>query len=233
MSTEPTTGTATDWSLYLVTDPALGGGPDRVPGIVDAALRGGVSVVQLRDKSAGAREFTTRAAELAHVIDGRAPLFVNDRVDTAVELGLHLHIGQHDIPYRTARDLLPAHCMIGVSVEIPEHLDAIARDISAGVRPPDVLGIGPVEQTTTKPDAAAPLGIHGVASLTRLSHRLGIPCVAIGNVTTTNAADLVRTGVDGLCTVSAVMSAADPRAAAHHLRTIIDQTRHQARQENQ
>lgn len=151
-----------DWSLYLVTDPQLGGGPAQVPVIVDAAVRGGVSVVQLRDKDATDEVVTQRAAQLKDTLADRVPLFVNDRVETAVELGLHLHIGQDDMPYRTARDLLPSGCMIGLSVETPAHLDAVARDIADGIRPPDVLGIGPVEQTSTKPDAAEPLGVEGV-----------------------------------------------------------------------
>lgn len=215
----------TDWSLYLVTDPRLGGGPDRVPATVDAALRGGVSVVQLRDKDASAEEFTDRASELAADVDGRAPLFVNDRVETAVDLGLHLHIGQADMPFRTAREMLPERCMIGLSVETPAHLDAVARDIADGVRPPDVLGIGPVEQTSTKPDAAAPLGVTGVRDLAARARQLAIPAVAIGHIHPGNATDLIRTGVDGLCTVSAVMAASDPRAAARRLRTLIDHAR--------
>ncbi len=213
-----------DWSLYLVTDPRLGGGPDRVPGIVDAAVRGGVTVVQLRDKDASPGIFTARAAELRSVIADRVPLFVNDRVDTAVELGLHLHIGQDDMPYRTAREMLPAHCMIGLSVETTAHLDAVARDIADGVRPPDVLGVGPVEQTSTKPDAATPLGVTGVGTLAARARILGIPTVAIGHVSTVNGAALLGAGVDGLCTVSAVMAATDPSAAAHDLRALIDDT---------
>ncbi|WP_334145103.1 thiamine phosphate synthase, partial [Corynebacterium nuruki] len=73
-----------DWSLYLVTDPVLGGGPDRVPAIVDAAVAGGVSIVQLRDKTADATTFTARAARLRDLLAGRGvPLFVNDRIPTA------------------------------------------------------------------------------------------------------------------------------------------------------
>jgi thiamine-phosphate pyrophosphorylase len=223
-----------DWSLYLVTDPVLGGGPGRVPAIVDAAVAGGVSIVQLRDKTADAATFTARAARLRDLLVGRGvPLFVNDRVRTAVELGLHLHIGQDDLPYREARRLLPETSMIGLSVETSAHLEAVARDITDGVRPPDVLGIGPVRQTATKPDAAAPLGIGGFAELAAGAARLGIPAVAIGAVRQDNAADLVHAGAAGICTVSAVMAATDPRAAAHELRTLVDATRvDPTRQEN-
>lgn len=214
-----------DWSLYLVTDPQLGGGPELVPTVVDAAVRGGVSVVQLRDKDADGETFTARAAALAEAVADRVPLFVNDRIATAAALGLHLHIGQSDVPYREARAQLPRRCMIGLSVENMSHLDAVARNLADGIRPPDVLGIGPVEQTSTKKDAAPPLGVRGVAELASRARVLGIPCVAIGHVHPGNTADLLRAGVDGVCTVSAVMGAADPRAAASEFRSIIDSTR--------
>lgn len=214
----------TDWSLYLVTDPWLGGGPDRVPHIVDAAIRGGTSVVQLRDKDADTNTFTARAAELAKTIDLRVPLFINDRVETAGELGMHLHIGQGDIPYAVARDLLPDSSMIGVSVETIDQLDAITRDIASGLRPPDILGLGPVEQTSTKPDAAAPIGISGVAELSARARVLGIPCVAIGHVHPGNVPDLLRAGAAGVCTVSEIMAATDPYQASVCFRSIIDQT---------
>lgn len=214
----------TDWSLYLVTDPLLGGGPTYVPHIVDAALRGGVSVVQLRDKNADANTFTARAAKLATTIDSRVPLFVNDRVETAIELGLHLHIGQGDMPYPVARQLLPDSSMIGVSIETMEQLNTIAGDITAGLRPPDVLGIGPVEQTSTKPDAAAPIGVTGVAELSSRAQRLGIPSVAIGHIHPGNVAEILRAGAMGVCTVSEIMAAKDPYCAAAHFRSIIDKT---------
>lgn len=220
------TADAVDWSLYLVTDPVLGGGPDRVPGIVGTAIDGGVSVVQLRDKTADEASFTARAADLRDSLADRGvPLFVNDRVRTAVDLGLNLHIGQGDMPYRTARDLLPESSLIGLSVETPAQLAALAGDIADGVRPPDVLGIGPVRRTATKPDATAPLGVGGFAALAAGAARLGVPAVAIGAVRQDNAADLVRAGAAGICTVSAVMAAADPRAAAHDLRTLVESTR--------
>ncbi|MFD2395428.1 thiamine phosphate synthase [Dietzia aerolata] len=101
---------ATDWRLYLVTDPHLGGGQDAVPGIVAEAVRGGVGVVQVRDKECDDDEFAVHAAAIAAAADRaasevgrRVPVFVNDRLEVARELGLHLHIGQRDEPLARAR----------------------------------------------------------------------------------------------------------------------------------
>jgi thiamine-phosphate pyrophosphorylase/hydroxymethylpyrimidine kinase/phosphomethylpyrimidine kinase/thiamine-phosphate diphosphorylase len=91
-----------DWSLYLVTDPKLGGGAEQVPDIVNAAVRGGVSVVQLRDKDASDEVFARRAAQLKDTVADRVPLFVNDRVETAV--GLHDRtVGRDPGPPRCSR----------------------------------------------------------------------------------------------------------------------------------
>lgn len=213
-----------DWSLYLVTDPQLGGGRDAVPDIVAAAVAGGVSVVQLRDKTLDDAQFTDRAAALADRLAGTGvPLFVNDRLRTACELGLHLHIGQDDTDYRTARELLPDDLMIGLSVDDHTQIDTLEKLMRDGVRPPDVLGLGPVALTATKTDTGGALGVTGAGSVDDLAAHardLGIPSVAIGGVNDTNAAALGQTAVAGICVVSSVMAADDPHAAAHHLRQL-------------
>lgn len=240
---EPQTGAGrhrrVDWSLYLVTDPDLGGGRDAVPGIVSAAVDGGVSVVQLRDKHLGDAEFTRRAADLAELLAGTdVPLFVNDRLTVARDLGLHLHIGQDDVDYRTARARLPDDLLIGLSVDRHSQLDSLAELMRDGVRPPDVLGLGPVEATATKADAGSALGVTGPGSVDDLAchaRELGIASVAIGHVNQANATALGRTGVSGICVVSAIMSSADPAGAAADLRSRFDSGRRQSthtRQEN-
>ena len=85
------------WSLYLVTDPVLGGGPDRVVDIATRAVAGGATVVQLRDKHATDAEVEATAVALLDAVD--VPVFLNDRVEAARRLGCHLHIGQTDIPF--------------------------------------------------------------------------------------------------------------------------------------
>ena len=94
-----------DWTLYLVTDPDLAGGRDNVVPIVQEAVRGGVTVVQLRDKEASDEQIERTARELLGVL-GDVPLFINDRVEVAAKLGCHLHIGQDDMAFREAREKL-------------------------------------------------------------------------------------------------------------------------------
>lgn len=217
----------TDFSLYLVTDPKLGGGPDKVAGIVEQAAAGGVTVVQLRDKDADAATFRARAVELKEICDRlERPLFLNDRFDTAVELGCHLHIGQGDIPYVEARQALPDHLMVGLTIENMEQLHTVIAGCErAGVALPDVVGLGPVHDTATKPDAPQALGVDGVADIATVCRRHGIRSVAIGGVDLSNASRLARTDVDGLCVVSEIMAANDPGGAARDLRALIDAAR--------
>ncbi|WP_194861993.1 thiamine phosphate synthase, partial [Dietzia sp. SYD-A1] len=120
---------AVDWRLYLVTDPHLGGGRDAVPGIVHQAVLGGVGVVQIRDKECDDDEFATRASAVADAarragarVGREVPVFVNDRLGVARELGLHLHVGQRDVPFERARAELPEHLMLGLSIESDEQL---------------------------------------------------------------------------------------------------------------
>ncbi|MBZ8177750.1 bifunctional hydroxymethylpyrimidine kinase/phosphomethylpyrimidine kinase [Corynebacterium poyangense] len=215
------------WDLYLVTDPDQGGGPDQVPHIVDQAICGGVTAVQLRDKHADDATFEERARALSEIIGARVPLFVNDRLDCALKLGLHLHIGQDDTPYEEARRALPSHLMIGLSISVESELDDIVQRCHDAHLPlPDVVGIGPVRATSTKQDAAAPLGIEGLINLAHKAKSLGMPCVAIGGVHLDNASDIIQhTVVDGLCVVSEIMTSLNPEQAARDLRKCITGSR--------
>lgn len=212
----------TDFSLYLVTDPELGGGPEHVPGIVDKAITGGVTVVQLRDKHATEEVFRARTVELLDVCGSHGvELFLNDRFDIAHELGCHLHIGQGDIAYVEARRALPDDLMVGLTIENMEQLQAVIEQCSReGVRLPDVVGVGPVRDTATKPDAPSALGVAGLAEIATVAQQHGMASVAIGGVDQSNAVGLARTDIDGLCVVSNIMAAADPAQAAAELITL-------------
>lgn len=220
-----------DFNLYLVTDPELGGGPDKVAGIVNQAIAGGVTVVQLRDKHASEEVFHTRASDLLEVCAAQGvPLFLNDRFDIALELGCHLHIGQGDMAYVEARRQLPDHLMVGLTIENMEQLEAvIAQCAQAGVALPDVVGLGPVLDTATKPNAPAALGVAGVAKIAAVARQHGMASVAIGGVGMSNAVALARTDVDGLCVVSGIMAAADPQRAAGDLAMLFNTAKQPAR----
>ena len=230
MSTAPPGRAAgVDWRLYLVTDPHLGGGRDAVPGIVYEAVLGGVGVVQVRDKECDDDEFATHAAAVAEAVaqacmeTGReVPVFVNDRLDVARELGLHLHIGQRDVPLPRARAALPDVLMLGLSIESD---DQLAAAVAGPGSAPDVVGVSPVWSTATKTDTAAALGPAGADGLARAAHHAGIRAVGIGGITPSTVAQLAATALDGVCVVSAIMTAPDPRAAAADLLTRWDAAR--------
>ena len=218
----PARGAGVDWRLYLVTDPHLGGGRGAVPDIVYEAVLGGVGVVQVRDKECDDDEFATHAAAVAGAVaracteTGRrdVPVFVNDRLDVARELGLHLHVGQRDVPLARARAALPVELMLGLSIESDGQLAAAV----AGPGPaPDVIGVSPVWATATKTDTAAALGPAGADRIARAAHAHGVRAVGIGGVTPATVGQLAATDLDGVCVVSAIMAAADPRAAAADL----------------
>ncbi|RNE49123.1 thiamine phosphate synthase [Corynebacterium alimapuense] len=203
-----------DWSLYLVTDPHLGGGPDQVVEVVSRALEGGVTVVQLRDKFACDAEVEETAEQLLEIL-GDVPLFLNDRVKVARRLGCHLHIGQNDMPYALVRELLAPDQMIGLSVGTTAEFDALAE---LTVPLPDVIGIGPAFDTTTKADAPAGRGVAHVNALAARAASAGMASVAIGGINAQRAPLFSDTRVDGICVVSSIMAADDPAASAREIR---------------
>ncbi len=199
-----------DYRLYLVTDRDLCLGRP-LEDIVLAAVRGGATMVQLREKTADTREFLELARLLARELHPRGvPLIINDRADIALAAGAAgLHVGQRDLPARDARALLGPDAIIGLSVEDRNDL-ILAQDEDV-----DYLGISPLFATSTKADTAPPWGLAGLASAKSVSC---LPLVAIGGIHTGNAAQAVIHGAAGLAVVSAVCSAPDPEAAARALR---------------
>ncbi|MDK8475432.1 MULTISPECIES: thiamine phosphate synthase [unclassified Corynebacterium] len=201
-----------DWTLYLITDPELAGGRDKVVPIVQEAVRGGATVVQLRDKEASDEEVEATARDLLEVL-GDVPLFINDRVEVAAKVGCHLHIGQNDMDLHQARELLGPDKLIGLSVGTREELDAIDPQDA-----PDVIGIGPVHSTATKKNAPAGIGAEAARRLATAARERGIESVAIGGIKAHNAHELSASDFAGICVVSDIMAADDPAAAAHNLK---------------
>ncbi len=210
-----------DWRLYYVTDPDLSGGRDRVAHTVEQAVLGGATVVQFRDKNADDDTFRKGVLACREAIESAvakgaagAELFVNDRLGIAVELGTHLHIGQSDGDPAVVRETLGPDRLLGVSVSSRAELDAIAATGCA-----DVVGLSPVWSTSTKTDTAPALGLEGVRELLA-ARPADLPAVAIGGINATNAAEVIATGVDGICVVSAIAAAPRPREAAARLKEL-------------
>jgi len=202
-----------DLSLYLVTDSDLCA-PRAVAQVVEAAVSGGVTLVQLRDKEASSRDLYASACALKAVLDPHSvPLIVNDRVDIALAAKASgVHLGQSDLPYKEARRLMGPKAIIGLSVDNMKQLEE-AEELDA-----DYLAISPVFYTATKSDIASPWGLEGVREAARRStHQL----VGIGGINHSNAAQVIEAGALGIAVVSAICSAEDPLASARELRSII------------
>lgn len=195
--------------LMLVTDRPMARGRSLVE-VVAAAVAGGVTSVQLREKTADTRRFVELARDLDALLRPLGvPLWINDRIDVALAAGIdHVHVGQSDMTPADVRRLMGPTAVIGLSITRPEEL--VAEDLTRV----DCLGVGPVFATATKSDAAPALGLDGLSAIRRAG---GLPVVAIGGIGPAEVAAVRATGVEGVAVVSAIMAAADPRAAARVL----------------
>lgn len=192
--------------LCLVTDRSLSCGRTLVD-VAAAAVRGGVTMVQLREKTATTREFLEEARALKALLDPLGiPLVINDRVDIALAIdAAGVHVGQKDMPVGLVRAMMGPDKIIGLSITNDEQL---ARPDAAL---PDYLGMGPLYAQSTKADASTPLGVEGFR---RLRAGTGKPVVAIGGLKAENSARVLAAGADGLAVVSAIVGAPDVEAAA-------------------
>jgi len=206
-----------DLSVYVITSTALAA-PRSVFDVVRAALRGGATVVQLREKELSTRELIEMAQALLQVTrPAGVPLIVNDRVDVALAVDADgVHVGQEDMPAGLARRLIGPGKILGVSAETVEQALLAQRDGA------DYLGVGDVYGTATKPDAGPPIGLEG---LRRVAEAVRIPVVGIGGITPRNAADVVAHGAEGVAVISAVFGAPDPEEATRRLRQAVEQGR--------
>lgn len=202
-----------DVTLYLVTDTAMCGELG-VPATVRAAVAAGVTAVQLRDPTASDTELVAVGRGLVATLAGTGvPLLINNRVDLVDAIGAHgAHVGQDDLDVADARTLLGPGAHLGLSVQT---VDQVERAQCAGGGSIDYLGVGPVWPQSTKPDAAAAVGLNGLAEIVDVSPW---PCVAIGGVDADRVADVRGHGAAGIAVVSAICGQLDPAAAARRLR---------------
>lgn len=202
--------------LYLVTDTLLCA-PRTVAEVTAAAVAGGATCVQVRDKHAGGRDLLALLVAVAEAVGDRVPVLVDDRVDVylaAREQGapVHgVHVGQSDLPAGLVRSIVGPDAVVGLSAATPEQF-AVAHALPPGTV--DYLGVGAVHATGTKPDHPTPLGVDGFA---RLAGGSALPCVAIGGISAADAAPLRRAGAAGIAVVSALCTAPDPAAASRSL----------------
>lgn len=199
------TGLKHQLRLYLVTDSMSCTAPNLIT-TVRLAVANGVTMVQLREKTATTAQRVQMALALKKILIGTGvPLVVNDDVAAAVAANVDgAHIGQGDISAATARGLLGPDKILGLSCETPQAVQAVDPALV------DYLGLGPVFGTATKTDHAQPIGFDGLAQLVALSP---LPTVAIGGLKSTHVRDVRATGADGVAVVSAICGQTDPAAA--------------------
>ncbi|WP_136796831.1 thiamine phosphate synthase [Desulfosediminicola ganghwensis] len=198
-----------NYSVYLVTDREMAG-ECNLADIVVAAVSGGVSCVQIREKNLPTRRFVEEARGLVeHLRPLGIPLIVNDRVDVALACDADgVHLGQNDMHIKDARSLLGGQKIIGISAE------SLADARRAELEGADYIGISPVFATATKADIAKPLGLGGVRII---RDNVQLPLVGIGGISAANAADVIQHGADGVAVVSAIIAAESPEASAREL----------------
>jgi thiamine-phosphate pyrophosphorylase len=203
--------------LYLITDRDMCGarGIERVVG---EAAAGGVTMVQLRDDLTPTGELVALARRLSAMLTpSGVPLIINNSLEVAAAAGAAgVHVGQSDISPAEARGRLGPDAIVGLSITAPAQVAAVPAGIV------NYLGVGPIYPTATKPDAAPPMGLAGLAAVRA---RTALPIVAIGGIASGNAAAVIAAGADGVAVVSSLCAAPDPRATAEELAGIVASAR--------
>ena len=199
--------------LYAVTDRAWTGKMSLYEQ-VEAALQGGATCVQLREKHLDRETFLQEARDLVQLCHRYGvPFIVNDEVDIAVECGADgVHVGQEDMKAADVRAKVGPQMMIGVSAHtVEEALEAVKNGA-------DYLGVGAVFSTSTKTDVS----VLSMETLRAICNAVKVPVVAIGGISEHNLMQLSGSGVDGVAVVSAIFAAEDPKTAAQKLRELSD-----------
>ena len=196
-----------DLSLYLVTEESIR--LEDLKDIIVQSAAGGVSMVQLREKTSSSLAFYKKAKEIKALLHQLSvPFVINDRVDIALAVGADgIHIGQDDLPLSIVKDMIPEHMFIGVSVATLEE----AQEAEASGA--DYIGVGSVFPTVTKEDAV----LVSIEEVENIAKSVSIPTVAIGGISLNNIKELSGSGIDGVAVVSAIMNAEDPKLAARQL----------------
>lgn len=198
-----------DLSLYLITqrgDLSL----DAFNCLLDQAIKGGVTAIQLREKGTSKAEFIEIGKALVNRLKPKGiPVIVNDSIEVAFEINADgVHLGQGDSSVTEARKILGKKAIIGLSVEnLEQALVAESLDIN-------YIGAGPIFSTKSKPDAAKPFGLEGLKTLCSISRH---PVIGIGGINIDNIQDIICAGASGVALISAIFNASSPFHAAQDI----------------
>lgn len=198
-----------DTTLYFITDSTTVPEERFLP-VVEAACKGGATIIQLREKNRTTREYT-QLAEAVHNVTSRynVPLIIDDRVDVALAIGAEgVHVGQTDMPVHIARKLMGKDKIVGATTKtVPQALEAYEQGA-------DYLGVGAIYPTTTKVVTI----LTSVDTLKAIVKAVPINVNAIGGLNKDNIDVLKGSGISGICAVSAIMKANDPENATRELK---------------
>ncbi|KAI2788064.1 putative thiamine biosynthetic bifunctional enzyme [Penicillium oxalicum] len=216
-----------DLSLYLVTDstPAILKGRDLCT-VVEEAIKGGVTIVQYRDKTSDTGDLIATASKLHQVTQKYGiPLLINDRVDVALAIGAEgVHLGQDDMVFDAAKKLLPKGAIIGISTSTVQEAQKAIADGA------DYIGIGTMFATSTKTNTKSILGTAGTQALLKAISDSPVGTVAIGGINHSNVQRVLyqsrcdAKGLDGVAIVSAIVGAEDPQTSAEKFTHLIKST---------
>ena len=201
-----------DLSLYLVTDKS--DDVEKFLNTIEKSLKGGVKVVQIREKTADTLDFYNLALKVKEITEKYdVPLIINDRVDVALAIDADgVHVGQTDMPCDITRKLVGNDKIVGVSAATIDEAKKAEKDGA------DYIGTGAVFPTATKDDAQK----KKKNDLKEIAESINIPVVAIGGITLDNAHELKDTGIKGLSVVSAIMSSDNPKESSEKLLKIFN-----------
>ncbi len=199
-----------DYSLYLVTDRKLSLGRTNLE-IIEAAISGGATIVQLREKELEGRVFYEEAVRVRDFLKNKhIPLIINDRVDIALAAGADgVHLGDSDLPMNVVRKLVGQEMIVGVSVLSSSSAKTAEQEGA------DYLGLSPIFVTATKPELMKQIGLEGIAPIRQA---VNIPIVGIGAMNASNAFQAISAGLDGVAVVSGIVSQKDVMAAARGIK---------------
>jgi thiamine-phosphate pyrophosphorylase len=208
-----------DLRLNAIVDPERAGG-HQLADLAARCVRGGATLVQLRDKRSETRALIEEARAIKRALKASAvPFLVNDRVDVAMAAGADgVHLGQDDMAIEDARRLLGANAIIGLSVKSVDEAEAARLDLV------DYIGSGGVYATSSKQQKNAPIGPAGLARIIAVLRRRApdLPVCGIAGIEASNAGEVIAAGADGVAVISALSRVLDPETAARQLREIVD-----------
>ena len=195
-------------ALYFITD-STGLTQEKFLSIIEEACKGGVSLVQLREKNRSDRDFLALGFKVKAITERYdIRLLIDDRLDIAMILNCGVHLGQDDIPIAQARAIMGKDALIGATTK------TVAHALEAQAAGADYLGVGAIFPTTTKVKTI----ITKITSLNDICNRVSIPVMAIGGLNKDNYTILKDSPIQGMCVVSAIMKSPDPQAEARNLK---------------